>query len=56
MILYGPWEPYKIMALELVLVPVSGGVVLPDLRLLVGGGLLIAFLIVGWTLSFLGKA
>ena len=53
---YGPWEPYKIMAVELVLVPVSEGVVIPDLRLLVGGGLLFVFLIVGWILAFLGKS
>src|SRR5262249_44702799 len=32
---YGPLVPYKFMALELVLVPVSAGVVVPDLRLLV---------------------
>jgi len=51
---YGPWEPYKIMAVELVLVPVSGGVVIPDLRLLVGDGLLMVFLTVGWVLAFLG--
>jgi hypothetical protein len=53
---YGPWEPYKIMAVELVLVPVSSGVVIPDLRLLVGGGLLFGFLVVGWILAFLGKS
>jgi hypothetical protein len=53
---YGPWEPYKIMAVELVLVPVSGGVVIPDLRLLVGGSLLFVFLVVGWILAFLGKS
>ena len=53
---YGPWEPYKIMAVELVLVPVSGGVVIPDLRLLVGGSLLFVVLVVGWILAFLGKS
>jgi hypothetical protein len=53
---YGPWEPYKIMAVELVLLPVSGGVVIPDLRLLVGSSLLFVFLVVGWILAFLGKS
>jgi hypothetical protein len=53
---YGPWEPYKIMAVELVLVPVWGGVVIPDLRLLVGGSLLFVFLVAGWILAFLGKS
>jgi hypothetical protein len=45
---YGPLEPYKTMALKVVLVPVSGDLVLPDLRLVVGAALLILFLIVGW--------
>ncbi|MFH0343028.1 MAG: hypothetical protein ACHBNF_13055 [Chromatiales bacterium] len=45
---YGPLEPYKTMALKVVLVPVSGNLSLPDLRLVVGAALLILFLIVGW--------
>ena len=53
---YGPWEPYKIMGVELVLVPVSGRVVIPDLRLLVGGSLLCVLVVVGWILAFLGKS
>jgi hypothetical protein len=44
------------MALELLLVPVSGRVVVPDLRLLVGGSLLGVFLAVGWVLALLGKS
>ena len=45
---YGPLEPYKKMALDLVLVPVSGEVVLPNRRTVVVGGLLCIFLAVGW--------
>jgi hypothetical protein len=45
---YAPVEPYKFMALELDLVPVSGRIVIPDLRWLLGGGLMIIFLLVGW--------
>jgi hypothetical protein len=52
---YAPFVPYKFMALEIVLVPVSGEVRVPDLRLVVGGGLLILFLTVGWVLAVLGK-
>jgi hypothetical protein len=52
---YAPLAPYKIMALELVLVPVAGDVKVPDLRLVVGGGLLVLFLTVGWALAALGK-
>jgi hypothetical protein len=52
---YAPLAPYKFMALEIVLVPVAGEVRVPDLRLLVGGGLLILYLAVGWFLAALGK-
>ena len=45
---YGPLEPYKFMALEIDLVPVSGDKVIPDFRWIVGGGLLALFLAVGW--------
>jgi hypothetical protein len=45
---YAPLAPYKLMAMELDLVPVSGGTVVQDLRWLVGGGLAIIFLLVGW--------
>ena len=48
---YGPMEPYKFMALEIDLVPVSGDMVVPDLRLLVGGVFLILFLAVNWYLA-----
>jgi hypothetical protein len=52
---YAPFEPYKVMALELVLVPVSGNVRFPDPRLLVGSTLLVLFLTVGWVLAALAK-
>jgi hypothetical protein len=45
---YARVEPYKFMALELDLVPVSGDTVIPDLRSVVGSGLIIIFLLVGW--------
>jgi hypothetical protein len=41
-------EPYKFIALEIDPVPVSGDMVIPDLRWLVGGGLVVIFLLVGW--------
>jgi hypothetical protein len=45
---YAPFAPYKFMAVEIVLVPVSGDAVVPDLRWVVGSILLILFLSVGW--------
>ena len=45
---YAPVAPYKFIAVELDLVPVSRGTIVPDLRWLVGGGFVIAFLLVGW--------
>ena len=45
---YGPIEPYKVMALKVVLTPVSGQQVIPDMRAVVGGALLCLFLAVGW--------
>ncbi len=45
---YAPLAPYKLIAMELDLVPVSSGTVVPDLRWLVGGGFVIVFLLVGW--------
>ena len=45
---YAPLAPYKLIAMELDLVPVSSGTVVPDLRWLVGGGFAIVFLLVGW--------
>src|SRR5262249_20703494 len=45
---YAPLAPYKLIAVELDLVPVSSGTVIPDLRWLVGGGFAIAFLLVMW--------
>ena len=45
---YGPLEPYKFMALEIDLVPVSGDRVIPDFRWIFGSALLVLFLAVGW--------
>lgn len=45
---YGPLEPFKIMAVEFALVPVSADIMLPDTRFLVGVCLLCLFLSVGW--------
>ena len=45
---YCPFEPYKFMALEVDLIPVSGDKVIPDARWIVGGTLLALFLAVGW--------
>ena len=45
---YAPLAPYKFIAVELDLVPVSGGTIVPDLRWLIGGGFVIVFLLVGW--------
>jgi hypothetical protein len=36
---YGPLQPYKMMALKVVIVPVSGEVVIPEMRAVVGGAL-----------------
>ena len=48
---YAPLEPYKFMALEIDLVPVTGDKVIPDFRWIVGSGLLAIFLTVGWLRS-----
>ena len=45
---YAPMEPYKFIALEIDLVPVSGDMVIPDLRWVVGAVFVIIFLLVGW--------
>jgi uncharacterized protein (DUF1330 family) len=45
---YAPIEPYKTMALKVILTPVSGNRVTPDMRAVVGGALLSLFLAVGW--------
>jgi len=39
---------YKFIAVELDLVPISSGTIVPDLRWLVGGGFAIIFLLVVW--------
>jgi hypothetical protein len=45
---YAPLAAYKFIAVELDLVPVSSGIMVPDLRWLVGGGFAIVFLLIGW--------
>ena len=45
---YAPWESYKLMALQVVLVPTHGEIIIPELRWLVGGFLLVLFTTVGW--------
>ena len=45
---YAPLAPYKFIAAELDLVPVSSGTIVPDLRWLVGAGFAIVFLLVVW--------
>ena len=45
---YATIAAYKFIAVELDLVPVSNGKIVPDLRWLVGGGLVIVFLLVVW--------
>ena len=42
------FAPYKVAALEIVLVPTSGQVVIPDLRWVMGGACLIVFLGASW--------
>lgn len=45
---YLPNLPYKLMALQVVLVPVTEEVTIPDLRWVTAGVLLVLFLAVGW--------
>jgi len=45
---YAPYEPYKMMALQVVLTPVHGDLVVPELRWLVGSALLLLFMATGW--------
>ncbi|HEU0273609.1 MAG TPA: hypothetical protein VFQ83_03680 [Candidatus Udaeobacter sp.] len=45
---YGPKTPYKFMAVELDLVAVAANQIIPDLRIVVGGSLLILFLAINW--------
>ena len=45
---YAPLAAYKFIAVELDLVPVSSGVIVPDLRWLAGGVFAIVFLLVMW--------
>jgi len=45
---YAPLAAYKFIAVELDLVPVSKGMVVPDLRWVVGASFVMIFLLVGW--------
>jgi hypothetical protein len=45
---YLPLVPYKLMSLQVVLTPVYGDLLIPELRWLVGGALLLIFVAVGW--------
>jgi hypothetical protein len=45
---YHEIEPYKIMAVQLVLTPTTAERVMPNVSLLVGGVLLVVFLAIGW--------
>ena len=45
---YARVAAYKFIAVELDLVAVSSGTIVPDLRWLVGGGFAIVFLLVRW--------
>jgi hypothetical protein len=48
---YLRWAPYKFAALDLALVPVTAQSVIPDLRWIIGGLSLLAFLATGWFLA-----
>jgi hypothetical protein len=50
---YAPLAAYKFIAVELDLVPVSSGTIVPDLRWLVSGGLAIVFLLIVSTRAIL---
>jgi len=50
---YAPLAAYKFIAVELDLVSVSSGIMVPDLRWLVGCGCAIVFLLVVWTRAIL---
>ena len=50
---YAPLAAYKFIAVELDLVPVSSGTIVPDLRWFVGGGFTIVFMLVVWTRAIL---
>jgi uncharacterized protein (DUF1330 family) len=45
---YAPFEPYKLMALQVVLTPTQGEIAVPELRWLVGGALLLLLMAIGW--------
>jgi hypothetical protein len=53
---YGPIAPYKLIAEDVVLIPVDAEVVLPDMRLAAGALLLVAFLAFGWWRAARAKA
>lgn len=52
---YAALFPYKAMAVQLVLLPVSGGLVIPELKVVAAGAGISLFLGVGWLRSTLGN-
>ncbi|HTQ00713.1 MAG TPA: hypothetical protein VMN56_15430 [Casimicrobiaceae bacterium] len=45
---YGPIAPYKLMAQDIVLVPMAAELAIPDVRIVAGGALVGLFLLIGW--------
>lgn len=45
---YGPYVPYKFASEDVVLIPVDSGLLIPDLRWIVGGFLLVLYLFLLW--------
>ena len=45
---YAPYEPYKLMALQLMLTPVRAETLVPELRWMAGAALVSIFLAIGW--------
>jgi hypothetical protein len=45
---YAPYEPYKLMAFQTFIVPLSVEILLPNLQFVLGAALLVIFLATGW--------
>ena len=52
---YAPIEPFKMMAMQLLLLPNHADLVIPELRWLVGGALLFLFMATGWWRAATGR-